>query len=85
MTTVHADSISKGWRRLQASFPLEKQAGALIDLISTSRAFVAQWLAPGLNEGDRRVAVREFLVLNDENPRGPAKDDRYSDRGAVGR
>ncbi len=62
-TTLHANGVAETMRRLITSFPSEERHGRTIDIVETIRVAVWQQLVPTV-EG-KRVALREFLIFND--------------------
>lgn len=63
-TTVHSNGVAETVRRLVSSFPSEERAGRSIDIAETLRLIVWQRLAPTVD--GKRVALREYLVFNEE-------------------
>lgn len=63
-TTLHTNSVSETIRRLVGSFPREERIGRTIDIIETMRLIIWQRLAPSMD--GKRVALREFLIFNEE-------------------
>lgn len=63
-TTLHANGVAETIRRLVGTFPREERIGRTIDIIETMRLIVWQRLVPSID--GKRVALREFLVFNEE-------------------
>lgn len=63
-TTLHSNGVAETVRRLVNMFPKEERHGRTLDLFETIRVIVWQKLVPDL-EG-KRVALREYLVFNEE-------------------
>lgn len=63
-TTLHSNSVAETIRRLVITFPPEERQGRTIDIIETVRLVISQRLVPTV-EG-KRVALREYLVFNEE-------------------
>src|SRR3990167_1111493 len=63
-TTLHSNSVAETIRRLVISFPPEERQGRTIDIIETVRLVVSQRLVPTVD--GKRVALREYLVFNEE-------------------
>lgn len=63
-TTLHTNGVPETIRRLVGSFPKEDRAGRTIDIIETLRLIVWQRLVPTVD--GKRVALREYLVFNEE-------------------
>jgi defect-in-organelle-trafficking protein DotB len=62
-TTLHANGVAETIRRLVGSFPREERIGRTIDIIETMRLVIWQRLVPSVD--GKRVALREFLVFNE--------------------
>lgn len=62
-TTLHSNGVAETIRRLVGSFPREERVGRTIDIIETMRMIVWQRLVPAVD--GKRVALREFLVFNE--------------------
>ncbi len=63
-TTLHTTGVAETIRRLVTTYPAEERQGRTIDIIETLRLIIWQKLVPTV-EG-QRVALREFLVFNEE-------------------
>jgi defect in organelle trafficking protein DotB len=63
-TTLHSNGVAETIRRLVGSFPHEERLGRTIDIIETARLIVCQRLVPSAD--GKRVALREYLVFNEE-------------------
>lgn len=63
-TTLHSNGVAETIRRLVGTFPQEERSGCTIDIIETIRLVVWQKLVPTLD--GKRVALREYLVFNEE-------------------
>ena len=63
-TTLHSNSVAETIRRLVVSFPPEERQGRTIDIIETVRLVISQRLVPTVD--GKRVALREYLVFNEE-------------------
>lgn len=63
-TTLHTNGVAETIRRLVGSFPKEERIGRTIDIIETMRMIIWQRLAPTVD--GKRVALREYLVFNEE-------------------
>ena len=63
-TTLHSNGVAETIRRLVGSFPKEDRLGRTIDIIETMRLIVWQRLVPSAD--GKRVALREFLVFNEQ-------------------
>lgn len=65
-TTVHAESVATTFLRVANEFPPDQMSQIIFKLISHVRLVVVQRLAPPLVEGQRRVAIREWLAFPGE-------------------
>lgn len=63
-TTLHTSGVSETMRRLVTSFAGEERLGRTIDILETIRLCIWQKLVPTVDE--RRVALREYLVFDEE-------------------
>lgn len=63
-TTLHTSGVPETMRRLVSSFSGEERLGRTIDILETIRLCIWQKLVPTINE--QRVALREYLVFNEE-------------------
>lgn len=63
-TTLHANGVAETIRRLVGTFPQEERHGRTLDIVETIRLVVWQILVPTVD--GKRVALREFLVFNEE-------------------
>ena len=63
-TTVHANGVPDTMRRMVTIFPFAERDTRLFDLIESIKVIVWQALVPSVT--GKRVALREFLIFNDE-------------------
>ncbi|MFA6302483.1 MAG: Dot/Icm type IV secretion system ATPase DotB [Legionella sp.] len=63
-TTLHTSGVAETMRRLVTSFSGEERLGRTIDILETIRVCIWQKLVPTVDE--KRVALREYLVFNEE-------------------
>lgn len=63
-TTLHSNGVAETVRRLVTSFPAGERQGRTIDLIETMRLVIWQKLVPTVD--GKRIALREYLVFNEE-------------------
>lgn len=63
-TTLHTSGVAETMRRLVTSFAGEERLGRTIDILETIRLCIWQKLVPTVDE--RRVALREYLVFDEE-------------------
>lgn len=63
-TTLHSNGVAETIRRLVNTYPQEERHGKSVDLFETIRVVIWQKLVPSLD--GRRVALREFLIFNEE-------------------
>lgn len=63
-TTLHTSGVAETMRRLVTSFAGEERLGRTIDILETIRLCIWQKLVPTVD--DKRVALREFLVFDEE-------------------
>lgn len=63
-TTLHSNGVAETIRRLVGTFPSEERHGRTIDIIETMRLIIWQRLVPTVD--GKRVALREYLVFNEE-------------------
>ena len=63
-TTLHSNGVADAVRRMIATFPAEERNGRALDILETVRLVVWQKLATSTD--GKRVALREYLVFNDE-------------------
>jgi len=63
-TTLHTSGVAETMRRLVTSFAGEERLGRTIDILETIRLCIWQKLVPTVD--DRRVALREYLVFDEE-------------------
>ncbi|MFN3234861.1 MAG: Dot/Icm type IV secretion system ATPase DotB [Gammaproteobacteria bacterium] len=63
-TTLHSNGVAETIRRLVTTFPAEERHGRTIDLFETMRLVIWQKLVPTVD--GKRVALREYLVFNEE-------------------
>lgn len=64
-TTLHASSVAAALPRLIAEFPPNEHRSILSRVLDVARLIVTQRLVPAAN-GHGRVALREFLALDNE-------------------
>lgn len=64
-TTTHAGSVAEALRRMASVFPAEEREGRAFDLITSLQVCIVQHLIR-TSDGRGRIAVREYLVFNDE-------------------
>lgn len=63
-TTLHTSGVAETMRRLVTSFSGEERLGRTIDILETIRLCIWQKLVPTVD--GKRVALREYLVFNEE-------------------
>lgn len=63
-TTLHSNGVSEVMRRLVTTYPADERHGRTIDIIETIRLIIWQKLVPTVD--GKRVALREFLVFDEE-------------------
>ncbi|MFI4962229.1 MAG: Dot/Icm type IV secretion system ATPase DotB [Legionellales bacterium] len=63
-TTLHTSGVAETMRRLVTSFSGEERLGRTIDILETIRLCIWQKLVPTVD--DKRVALREYLVFDEE-------------------
>lgn len=63
-TTLHTTGVPETVRRLVGTFPADERSGRTIDIIETLRLVICQKLVPTVD--GKQVALREFLVFNEE-------------------
>jgi defect in organelle trafficking protein DotB len=63
-TTLHTNGVAETIRRLVAAFPGDERNGRTIDILETIRLAVWQKLVPTVD--GKRVALREYLIFNEE-------------------
>ena len=63
-TTLHSNGVAEAIRRLVTSFPADERHGRTIDILETIRLAIWQKLVPTVD--GKRVALREYLIFNDE-------------------
>lgn len=63
-TTLHTNGVAETIRRLVTSFPSGERHGRTIDILETARLIVWQKLVPTVD--GKRVALREYLIFNEE-------------------
>lgn len=63
-TTLHTSGVAETMRRLVTSFSGEERIGRTIDILETIRLCIWQKLVPTVD--GKRVALREYLVFNEE-------------------
>jgi defect in organelle trafficking protein DotB len=63
-TTLHSNGVSETVRRLVHTFPKEERNARTIDIFETIRVAIWQKLVPTVD--GKRVALREFLIFNEE-------------------
>lgn len=63
-TTVHSNGFADTIRRMVNSFPEGERNARAFDIVSSLRMVVSQTLVPSVD--GRRVALREYVIFNDE-------------------
>lgn len=63
-STLHSNGVADAVRRMIATFPAEERHGRALDILETIRLIVWQKLAKSTD--GRRIALREYLVFNEE-------------------
>lgn len=63
-TTLHTNGVAETIRRLVTTFPAGERRGRTIDILETIRLCIWQKLVPTVD--GKRVALREYLVFNEE-------------------
>jgi len=63
-TTLHTTGVAETIRRLVGTFDIQERTGKTIDIIETLRLIIWQKLVPTVD--GKRVALREYLVFNEE-------------------
>lgn len=63
-TTLHTSGVAETMRRLVTSYAGEERLGRTIDILETIRLCIWQKLVPTVD--GKRVALREYLVFNEE-------------------
>jgi defect-in-organelle-trafficking protein DotB len=63
-TTLHSNGVADAVRRMISTFPAEERHGRALDILETLRLVIWQKLLPSTD--GKRVALREFLVFNEE-------------------
>lgn len=63
-TTLHSNGVAETMRRLVTSFPSDERHGRTIDILETIRLAIWQKLVPTVD--GKRVALREYLIFDDE-------------------
>lgn len=63
-TTLHSNGVADCVRRMISTFPPEERHGRALDILETLRMVIWQKLVPTVD--NKRVALREYLVLNEE-------------------
>jgi defect in organelle trafficking protein DotB len=63
-TTLHSNGVAETVRRLVTTFPADERHGRTIDLLETMRLVIWQKLVPSVD--GKRIALREYLVFNEE-------------------
>lgn len=63
-TTLHSNGVADCVRRMVTTFPAEERHGRALDILETVRLIIWQRLVPTVD--GKRVALREYLVFNDE-------------------
>lgn len=77
-STVHANGFVETIQRLVNEFAVEEQAARAIGLLSSLRFIVCQTLVQARDPAQRRVALREYVVFDDE-----VKRDMMGEEGHV--
>lgn len=63
-TTLHSNGVAETMRRLVTTFPADERHGRTVDILETIRLAIWQKLVPTVD--GKRVALREYLIFNDE-------------------
>lgn len=63
-TTLHTNGVAETIRRLVTTYPSDERHGRTIDILETIRLVIWQQLVPTVD--GKRVALREYLVFNEE-------------------
>ena len=63
-TTLHSNGVAETMRRLVTTFPADERHGRTIDILETIRLAIWQKLVPTVD--GKRVALREYLIFDDE-------------------
>lgn len=63
-TTLHSNGVAETMRRLVTTFPANERHGRTIDILETIRLAIWQKLVPTVD--GKRVALREYLIFNDQ-------------------
>jgi len=63
-TTLHTTNVKSIPSRLMSLAPTEEQSKALYDILSSSRVWINQVLAPSVD--GRRTPLREYLIVTDD-------------------
>ncbi|MGE4349425.1 MAG: Dot/Icm type IV secretion system ATPase DotB [Candidatus Berkiella sp.] len=63
-TTLHSNGVADCVRRMISTFPAEERHGRAIDILETLRLCIWQKLVPTVD--NKRVALREFLIFDEE-------------------
>lgn len=63
-TTLHTNGVAETIRRLVGTFPADERLGRTIDIVETIRLVIWQKLVPTID--GKRVALREYLIFNEE-------------------
>jgi defect in organelle trafficking protein DotB len=63
-TTLHTSGVAETMRRLVTSYAGEERLGRTIDILETIRLCIWQKLVPTVD--DKRVALREYLIFDEE-------------------
>jgi len=63
-TTLHSNGVAETMRRLVGSFGPDERRGKTIDIIETLRMIIWQKLVPSTD--NKQIALREYLIFNDE-------------------
>jgi defect-in-organelle-trafficking protein DotB len=63
-TTLHSNGVAETMRRLVTTFPANERHGRTVDILETIRIAIWQKLVPTVD--GKRVALREYLIFDDE-------------------
>lgn len=63
-TTVHSNGVADTLRRMVTIFPFAERDARLFDLLESTKVILWQTLVPSVT--GKRVALREYLVINNE-------------------
>lgn len=63
-STLHSNGVADTIRRMVGIYPTDEKNAAATDILSSLKMIIGQMLLPTVD--GRRVAIREYLVFNDE-------------------